>query len=85
MMSQVLSERSARWAGGAGLTALLVLAWVVLVPSGLFWNAVAAAAFVGATIATVALVRYRARPSLAQVIATAETEGVAVREHGGRP
>jgi hypothetical protein len=85
MMSQVLSEQSARWARGAGLTALLVLAWVALVPSGLFWNGVAAASLVGAAAATLALVRYRSRPSLAQVIATAETEGLAVRDDGGRP
>ncbi len=85
MMSQFQSEQSARWARGAGLTALLVLAWAVLVPGGVFWNAVAAAGLLGAVIATLALVRHRSRPSLAQVIATAEAEGVAARQEGGRP
>ena len=42
-------------------------------PGGLFWSAILAAGLVGATLATVALVRSRSNPTLAQVIATAET------------
>jgi hypothetical protein len=84
MMSRFLSDEYARWAGGAGLGALVVLAWAVLGPGGLFWNAVAAAGVAGATIATVVLVRSRAQPSLAQVIATAratsQRDAVATRE-----
>jgi hypothetical protein len=82
MMSLLLSDQYARWARGAGFAALVMLAWAVVGPGGLFWNAVAAAAVVGATIATVVLVRSRSQPSLAQVIATAETEAGVPRRRG---
>ena len=84
-MSQFTSDRFARWARGAGIAALLVLAWAVLVPGGLFWGAVVATGLVGATLATVALARSRSRPTLAQVVATAETDTVTVRRGQGRP
>lgn len=73
-MSSILSDQYARWARGAGFAALVTLAWTVLGPGGLFWNAVAVAGVVGAMVATAVLVRSRSQPSLAQVIATAETE-----------
>jgi len=85
MMSQFTSDHLAGWTRGAGIGALLVLAWSVLVPGSLFWNAVVAAALVGVTLATVALVGSRSRPSLAQVIATAEGESVAVPRGERRP
>jgi hypothetical protein len=84
-MSQLTSDRFARSTRGAGIAALLVLAWAVLVPGGVFWSAVVAAALVGTTLATVALVRSRSRPSLAQVIATAEGDGIAVPRGERRP
>jgi len=74
MMSQSNSDLFARWARGAGIAALVVLAWAMLGPGGLFWNAVVAAGVVGAVVATVILVRSRSRPSLAQVIATIERD-----------
>jgi hypothetical protein len=85
MMSQLTSSRFVRWSRGAGIAALLVLAWAVLVPEGLFWSAAVAAGLVGTTLATVALVRSRSHPTLAQVIATAERDPVAVRRGEGRP
>jgi hypothetical protein len=85
MMSLFLSDQYARWARGAGFAALVVLAWALLGPGGLFWNAVAAAGLVGAAIATVILVRSRSQPSLAQVIATVRAEPVDLRGGEGRP
>lgn len=82
-MSLLLSDQYARWARGAGFGALVLLAWALLGPSGLFWNSVAAAGVIGAAIATVILVRSRSQPSLAQVIATAEAEA-GVPGRGGR-
>jgi hypothetical protein len=74
MMSQSNSDQFARWARGGGIAALVVLAWAVLGPGGVFWNTIMAAGVVGAVIATVILVRSRSRPSLAQVIARIERE-----------
>jgi len=85
MTSRFLSDRAARWARWAGLVAVFALAWAVLVPSGLFWNTALAAGLVGAAIATLAVVRSRSRPSLAQVIATAQAEGAPVRIERGHP
>jgi hypothetical protein len=68
-----------RWTRGLGLVALvalLVLAWSVFAPGGLFWTAVLAAGLIGSAAATVLLVRSREVPSLAQVIASVEAEPV---------
>ena len=68
------SDRSERWTRGLGLVALVVLAWSVFAPGGLFWTAVLAAGLIGSAAATALLVRSRNVPSLAQVIASAEAE-----------
>ncbi len=81
------SERVGRWTRGLGLVslvALLVLAWSVFAPGGLFWTAVLAAGLIGSAAATMLLVRSRRVPSLAQVIASAEAEPV-VGAGGRRP
>jgi hypothetical protein len=84
MTSQFPSSQVIRWSRGAGIGALLVLVWAAFVPGGLFWSAILAAGLVGATLATVVLVRSRSNPTLAQVIATAETDPVAVPRREGR-
>ena len=81
------SERVGRWTRGLGLVslvALLMLAWSVFAPGGLFWTAVLFAGLIGSAAATVLLVRSRRVPSLAQVIASAEAEPV-VGAGGRRP
>ncbi len=73
------SDRAERWTRGLGLVslvALLVLAWSIFAPGGLFWTAVLFAGLIGSAAATVLLVRSRRVPSLAQVIASAEAEPV---------
>ena len=50
----------------------------------IFWSAVLAAGVVGSLVATAFLVRSRGVPSLAQVIASAEAEPVAVPAAGSR-
>jgi hypothetical protein len=63
--------------------ALALLAWAVFVPDGLFfWTAVLAVGLTGSVVATGLLVRSRAVPSLAQVIASAEAEPVAATGRG---
>jgi hypothetical protein len=69
-------DQVGRWTRGAGFVALAVLAWAVIVPGGVFWPAVVAAGLIGSAVATAILVRSRAMPSLAQVIASAEVEPV---------
>jgi hypothetical protein len=71
------------WTRGAGIVALVVLLWAVIVPDGLFWTAVLAAGLVGAAVATAVLVRSRGVPTLAQVIETAEAEPVVVPARAG--
>ncbi len=70
------SDRFERWTRGLGLGALLVLAWSLVAPGGIFWTAVLAAGLIGSAVATALLVRSRRVPSLAQVIASAEAEPV---------
>jgi hypothetical protein len=65
-----------RWIRGAGMFALVALVWAVVVPDGIFWTAVLAAALMGAAVATAVLVRSRQVPTLAQVITIAEAEPV---------
>jgi len=65
-----------------GLVAVAALGWAIVAPGGLFWNAALAAGLVGSVVATVLLKRSRARPTLAEVIATAEEERVPI---GPRP
>jgi hypothetical protein len=84
-MTVTTSDRFGRWAHRVGLVSLAALAWAVLAPGGYFWTAVMAAGLVGAAVATTFLVRHRRVPSLAQVIAGAETEPVLTRGRGGRP
>jgi len=61
--------------------ALVTLVWAVVVPNGIFWTAVLAVAVMGTAVATAVVVRSRQIPTLAQVIAIAETEP-AVRPTG---
>jgi hypothetical protein len=73
------SDRFERWTRGLGLVALvalLVLAWSVFAPGGVFWTSVLLAGLIGSAAATVLLVRSRRVPSLAQVIASAEAEPI---------
>jgi anti-sigma factor RsiW len=76
-------ERFGRWTRGTGIVALVVLAWAVFIPDGLFWTALLAAGLTGAVVATALLVRSRRVPSLAQVIASAEASPVAVPAGNG--
>jgi len=73
-------ERLVHWTRGI---ALVVLAWAVLAPGGLFWTAVLALGVIGAATATGLLVHDRRTPTLAQVIAGAQAEPAAVPA-GGR-
>ena len=54
--------------------ALVTLVWAVVVPNGIFWTTVLAVAVMGTAVATAVVVRSRQIPTLAQVIASAETE-----------
>jgi len=71
------------WTRGAGIAALVVLLWAVVVPDGLFWTIVLAVGLIGAAVATAVLVRGRSVPTLAQVIAAAEAERVVVPAPAG--
>ena len=73
-MTAFTIERFGRFAGSAGLLGVLLLIGVVLVPDSFFWTAVLAAALVGSAVATAVLMRSRANPTLAQVVATAKAE-----------
>ena len=81
-MRVLTSDRLGRWTHRIGLVSLVVLAWAILAPGGAFWTAVLAASLVGAAVATALLVRSRQVPSLAQVIAIAETEPAVGRSRG---
>jgi len=72
------SEGLGRWTHAGGLVALVALAWSVFVPGGAFWSAVVGAGVIGTLVATSVLVRSRSQPSLAQVIATAQADSVAL-------
>jgi hypothetical protein len=52
----------------------VALMWAIVVPDGIFWNAVLALGLVGAAIATTLVVRSRQTPTLAQMIARATAE-----------
>ncbi len=82
-MRWLTSERVGRWTHGAGLVALVALAWGVFGPEDLFWTAIVAAGLIGSAIATAALIRSRSVPTLAEVIASAEVEPVVVPVGGG--
>jgi hypothetical protein len=84
-MRVLKSDRFGRWIHRIGLVSLVVLAWAVLAPGGAFWTAVLAAGLVGAAVATALLVRSRKVPSLAQVIASAESAPAVGRGGGGKP
>ena len=78
-MRVLASDRVERWIRGTGIVALVVLVWAVFLPDGSFlWAAVLAAGLIGSAVATAILVRSRSVPSLAQVIASAEAEPIAV-------
>ena len=77
-MNVLTSDRLGRWTRGLGLVGLVALAWSVFVAGGFSWAAILAAGLIGSAVATAFLVRSRQVPSLAQVIATAETEPGAV-------
>jgi hypothetical protein len=85
-MRMITSDAFGRWTGGVGILALAALAGALFVPGGAFWPVVLATGLVGSALATAVLVRSRAIPSLAEVIATAEIEpvvGATGREHTG--
>ena len=84
-MRVLKSDRFGRWIHRIGLVSLVVLAWAILAPGGAFWTAVLAAGLVGAAVATALLVRSRQVPSLAQVIASAESEPAVAPRRGGEP
>ena len=50
------------WTRGAALVGLVVLAWALLVPGGIFWNAAVALGVIGAALATSVLARADAPP-----------------------
>ena len=77
-MTTARLERFGGWTRAVGVAALMALAWAVLVPGGLFWSAVTVAGLVGSAAATALLMRSRSRPTLAQVITSAEAESVGV-------
>jgi hypothetical protein len=62
-----------KWLWGA-FVALVALLTAVLVPGALSWAVVLGLGLIGVAIATVALVRSRRAPSLAQVITDAQSE-----------
>ena len=70
-MRVMMSDPFSRFAQGAQIVALVALAWAILAPGGMFWNAVVAAGLVGVAIATTLVVRSRQLPTLAQVITSA--------------
>ncbi len=82
-MSLLTSDRVGHWTRVAGLVALTALAWGIFVPDGLFWAVIVAVGLIGSAIATAVLVRSRATPTLAEVIASAEAEPVVVPVAGG--
>jgi hypothetical protein len=86
-MRVMMSDLFGRWAQGAGLVALVALAWAIVVRDGIFWNAVLALGLVGAAVATTLVVRSRQVPTLAQMIAsaTAEPALVLVQSPAGYP
>jgi sulfite exporter TauE/SafE len=77
-MTQTLSS-SSRFVSIAGLVGFFVLVAAVLVPGGLFWTAILAAALIGSAVATAVLMRNRGIPTLARVVATAKVEYVPYR------
>jgi hypothetical protein len=73
------------WTRGAALVGLVVLAWALLVPGGIFWTAALALGVIGAVLATAMLARSRRIPTLAQVISNARAEPAIApaRAHSG--
>jgi hypothetical protein len=73
------------WTRGAALVGLVVLAWALLVPGGIFWTAALALGAIGAVVATSVLVQRRRIPTLAQVISNAQAEPAMApaRTHSG--
>ena len=80
-MRMITSDIFDRWTRGAGLVALVVLAWAVVVPDGVFWTAILAAGLMGAALATALLLR--SSPAWHRSIATAEAEPGALPSPGG--
>jgi hypothetical protein len=63
-MRDVVSSRWSRWLSRAGLAALLVLVWAVIIPEGYLWTGLAA---VGLTLATAVFLGGRSILSIAEV------------------
>jgi len=82
-MRVLTSHRIARWTRGAGIVALAALAWAVFVPGGVFWTAVLAAGVIGSAVLTAVLAPRRPIPSLAQVIASENSERVVAPARSG--
>jgi Na+/H+ antiporter NhaC len=73
-MRVITAEGFNSWTQGAGIAGLVLFAWALVMPGGLFWGAALAAGVVGSAVATVLVRRSRSVPTLAQVIASAEAE-----------
>jgi hypothetical protein len=82
-MREITSDHVGRWTRGAGLLALVAVAWGGVVPGGVFWSAVVAASLVGSAVATAMLVRSRSIPSLARVSASEQAEPVVLMVRNG--
>jgi hypothetical protein len=66
-----------RWIRGAGLIAVVALAWELFVPESAFWTALAAVAFAGAAIAPAVIAgRRRSARTLAALTAIAAAKPV---------
>ena len=83
-MKELTLNRIGYWTRGAGVVALLALAWTIFVPGGgLLWSAALAAGLVGTAIAIAVITHNRSIPSLAQVITHAEDEPGIGQARGG--
>jgi hypothetical protein len=82
---QNVTKMMANWTRGIALAALVVLAWAVLVPGGLFWTAMLALGVLGAAFTMAMLMRSRRLPTMSQMIASvrAEPATAPARSHPG--
>jgi hypothetical protein len=82
-MRVITSYRIDRWTRGAGIVALVALAWAVFVPGGVFWTAVLAAGVIGSAVVIAVVRPRRPIPSLAQVMASERSQRVVVPARSG--
>ena len=78
-MSYLVSSCWSRWTTRAGLAALLVLVWAVIIPEGYLWTGIAA---VGLMLATAVFLGGRSILAIAQVepVAAERARGVVFPE-----